>query len=959
MKIKNKILVALLSIACMSGGALAFTACDNEDTPKECEHTYSTEWTDGETSHWHAATCEHKDLKTDEAPHDTDGENDTCSICGHIKNPYTVTCVDQDGKPVAGVRVIVSYYDKAAFVTVTTAIKGTTDANGEIILAVPDELCEQPLRVGLEDSNSAPAGYELNLGTEGGFAKTTVTFEDGKAKLTFKSKPNSFTSAVTNGLVKEIPYSRYPDGDKITETNGTANGQFKIDVKKDIYTYISFTPYIAPDNTSGSTDGTLDENIKKHTSAAAGIYEMKVEASNPLVFKQFLASMSGYTNTDENGVPVTTLKEANLANGTATLEIELKGNEARTSYVYAVLSDSDQQITFTVTRTGDVEEEEEIQVIKAEIPANIAVYPEKKEGETLTLMPLSSLTVVKGTDGYYHVNTADGPILLVQLKNAVSRFANESLENLPNAPAGQGVLGEGVYIITSNVNGKTVRIDYNDFLKAFCAKANKDGVYGVTEEIRQFLEALASTGMGYGFDVNAPDKNWLLTCQYYSPEGGLIIGNGTESNPQILLEGNNTVKTTAGVSYLKYSTPSKGVYMFNLTGDAEIECTNEALTSTLFNGVFYVCVNAKNTEITLKVTGNEASYALNVAPNASNRTLSAYFGDNTEGNSTVGTPDKPVMLTSGGVFGLTVDPTVQNGVYVRFTPRSMSGINYWVIELNSAVYYNTHVSQAQLYVNNKLVASAGKKYYIEADTGSIDLFFTSVNKRTDSNYMFTISPSSETEIPEDPEPDIDDSATLNLGEKKTFSYDGTVKYLSFIAPESGTYTVTLSDISSDNGMNNAFFVYTKDQYDFKGEPFVDSNTGTSGVVTLEADEVTVFAIEGWEAGKCSILIEQGGTLENEPLILGQNQLALTKTYETKLTVEKDGIYTFTFSSRIGLPSELYVQNVDDDVTVPSEKANAGNNYTVELSLTKGEHLISLGFDGTESEIAVILTIAVK
>ena len=35
----------------------------------EHQHTFSNEWSYDETNHWHAATCEHKDLKSDEAPH--------------------------------------------------------------------------------------------------------------------------------------------------------------------------------------------------------------------------------------------------------------------------------------------------------------------------------------------------------------------------------------------------------------------------------------------------------------------------------------------------------------------------------------------------------------------------------------------------------------------------------------------------------------------------------------------------------------------------------------------------------------------------------------------------------------------------------------------------------------------------------------------------------------------------
>lgn len=59
--------------------------CDkcNYDMPTddECNHTFESTWTyDGKT-HWHAATCEHKELKKDEAPHVDENNDQFCDIC--------------------------------------------------------------------------------------------------------------------------------------------------------------------------------------------------------------------------------------------------------------------------------------------------------------------------------------------------------------------------------------------------------------------------------------------------------------------------------------------------------------------------------------------------------------------------------------------------------------------------------------------------------------------------------------------------------------------------------------------------------------------------------------------------------------------------------------------------------------------------------------------------------------
>ena len=49
------------------------------------EHTFSTEWTITETEHYHASTCEHSDEKKDVGPHDTNGADGSCSVCGYKK----------------------------------------------------------------------------------------------------------------------------------------------------------------------------------------------------------------------------------------------------------------------------------------------------------------------------------------------------------------------------------------------------------------------------------------------------------------------------------------------------------------------------------------------------------------------------------------------------------------------------------------------------------------------------------------------------------------------------------------------------------------------------------------------------------------------------------------------------------------------------------------------------------
>lgn len=87
---KRKFLV-LLAIAMIV--ATALSACDiaggkNNGGEEECEHTFSEAWSTNSTDHWHAATCEHNDQKSNAAKHTDADEDGKCDVCaynvGHV-----------------------------------------------------------------------------------------------------------------------------------------------------------------------------------------------------------------------------------------------------------------------------------------------------------------------------------------------------------------------------------------------------------------------------------------------------------------------------------------------------------------------------------------------------------------------------------------------------------------------------------------------------------------------------------------------------------------------------------------------------------------------------------------------------------------------------------------------------------------------------------------------------------
>lgn len=79
-------------------------------------HTYSTDWTFNETTHWHQSTCAH-DLKSEEANHTI--ENGKCTVCGFLEGTQGINyALSEDGN---------SYY--------ASKVDESTKLSGEIAVA--------------------------------------------------------------------------------------------------------------------------------------------------------------------------------------------------------------------------------------------------------------------------------------------------------------------------------------------------------------------------------------------------------------------------------------------------------------------------------------------------------------------------------------------------------------------------------------------------------------------------------------------------------------------------------------------------------------------------------------------------------------------------------------------------------------------------------------------------------
>ena len=76
-------LLALLALVAVCIMMLA--SCDvllgNKE--EECEHTFSEKWSTNANQHWHAATCEHGEMRDQLADHTDEDEDGLCDVCAH------------------------------------------------------------------------------------------------------------------------------------------------------------------------------------------------------------------------------------------------------------------------------------------------------------------------------------------------------------------------------------------------------------------------------------------------------------------------------------------------------------------------------------------------------------------------------------------------------------------------------------------------------------------------------------------------------------------------------------------------------------------------------------------------------------------------------------------------------------------------------------------------------------
>lgn len=251
----------------------------------------------------------------------------------------------------------------------------------------------------------------------------------------------------------------------------------------------------------GKVEGTIDciypSNSFKDSSFATLHATVQMKAGEALAFDYFANTELG---SDMLYVMVGDVNTYRLS-GTST--------EWQTCFPYVAVEDGEYTISFVYLKDGDTDAELDTIYLKnfrkvSAADVNVATYIPREAATDRNANGLGYQKYINPVfnekDGYYHVNSADGPILLVNLMDATQ--LSESSLNL---------LGYDGTLVDDKGN-------IYEVLESYCNYAINGTLYGyspVTEELRGLLERAAEI---VGFEAGNPNQ-WLQACSYYDAYG--------------------------------------------------------------------------------------------------------------------------------------------------------------------------------------------------------------------------------------------------------------------------------------------------------------------------------------------------------------------------------------------------------------------------------------------------------
>ena len=241
----------------------------------------------------------------------------------------------------------------------------------------------------------------------------------------------------------------------------------------------------------------LGENtVELDPSAETTIFEFCPEEAGVYVFTTDNGVL-GYWGATPNFV------QDKTENKTNSLEYNLEN--AGPSIMVGVTGEG--EATITVKKAGEAETKPTIPTI---VYSNVVVPEAMDEFEvalpnTVDINDDVKDTAVLGADGFYHLNTADGPVLFVNFESEAISFLEAY---------GYGRLNG---VVTNDDDEVIAIVDYNEAFIEYYAAANEDGCYPLTEDLITILKEVGANESWYGEEGwigGDPEEAWMFACCY-------------------------------------------------------------------------------------------------------------------------------------------------------------------------------------------------------------------------------------------------------------------------------------------------------------------------------------------------------------------------------------------------------------------------------------------------------------
>ena len=409
---------------------------------------------------------------------------------------YTFKVVDGDGKAVAGATLAIMIGENPVI--------ATSNSQGEATITLPAgaEVPEE----GFSVSVTAPEGYF--------YAGETVNTNDADKTITLTAGGGNFGTRRTVYL------------------NGRSVDEYGLPVSEQVDMYFLTG---ADEYDIYATSG--DEVFYTFQTTTEGKYSIYVEGGDGVI-TEYGTYNSGnnsfwYSVVDENedmdsfDFEINEENAANINSSFQTFSVKV------TAGSYPV------SVKLIVERTGDADP----------IPGRIdggdvhaKQAPDEKYGEQDgVLVEVDSKTPAKlvlADDGYYHLGTAEGPVVVVKLTGA-SRFLFDGRDLVNVEADGNKLLHPAVF---DEEQWAWIDYNYTPFVQDYTNVVNSDGVVPLTEEMAEFLQGYQDRA-GYPIYPDDPygeaveGYGWYLFLYYYDAEvKDFEEGKGTEADPYVISE---------------------------------------------------------------------------------------------------------------------------------------------------------------------------------------------------------------------------------------------------------------------------------------------------------------------------------------------------------------------------------------------------------------------------------------